>query len=40
MPENAIRAFTELNGITFLGRTLYLLPAKVKDTESTLTKGA
>merc|ERR1719192_3099505 len=30
MPEHAVKAFSELDGSTFMGRLLHLLPAKLK----------
>ena len=30
MPEHAVNAFTELDGTTFCGRMLHLLPAKTE----------
>lgn len=36
MPEHAVKAFTELDGTSFCGRMLHLLPAKTEklDNES------
>lgn len=33
MPENAVKAFNELDGAIFQGRLLHLLPAKSKDSD-------
>ena len=33
MPEHAVKAFSELDGSTFMGRLLHLLPAKPKEDE-------
>ena len=34
MPEHAVAAFSALDGSTFMGRLLHLLPAKPKDSEA------
>lgn len=41
MPDDAVRAFSELDGSTFQGRLLHLIPAKSRDDEenSTNTDG-
>jgi len=35
MPEHATKAFSELNGTSFQGRMLHLLPSKTKEELST-----
>lgn len=39
MPEDAFRAFTELDGTCFQGRMLHLLPGKAKNEDSDITQG-
>ena len=36
MPENAVKAYTQLDGTTFQGRLLHLLPGKAKLSEEEL----
>lgn len=39
MPEHALKAFSELDGSTFQGRLLHLIPGKSRDEEETNTDG-
>lgn len=36
MPENAVKAYTQLDGTTFQGRLLHLIPGKAKLSEEEL----
>lgn len=36
IPEHAVKAFTSLDGTSFMGRMLHILPAKSKDDEDTV----
>ena len=38
MPENAVKAFTQLDGTTFQGRLLHLIPGKAKLSEEELAE--
>ncbi|XP_033748627.1 probable RNA-binding protein 19 [Pecten maximus] len=41
MPEHAVKAFTELDGTTFMGRLMHLIPAKTKkEDEVTASEGS
>ena len=38
VPEDAVRAYTELDGTTFMGRILHIIPANLKkDKEEEIT---
>lgn len=39
LPENAIHAYTDLDGIIFQGRLLHLLPGKAKEEDFSTTEG-
>ena len=38
MPENAVKAYTQLDGTTFQGRLLHLIPGKAKLSEEELAE--